>query len=150
MIRSTPIGFEADEESLKEMVNSIQQFKNLSIEGFVFGILKNNVIDRLQMDRLVIAADPFAVTFHKAIDLSVDLMNDILWLNQFPLIDTILTSGGALNAVDGTDQILMMKKTFNGNIMGAGKIIPEQLSSLHEKLGLDWYHGRNIVGDPGN
>jgi copper homeostasis protein CutC len=77
-------------------------------------------------------------------------MNDLKWLNQFPQIDTILTSGGALNAVDGIEQILMMKKIFNGKIMGAGKIIPKQLSSLHEQLGLDWYHGRNIVGEHGS
>jgi len=146
MIRSTPIGFEADDETLMEMIYSIQQFKNLPIEGFVFGILKNDLVDQVQVNKLVMAADPFAITFHKAIDLSTDLMNDIKWLNQFPQIDTILTSGGALNATDGIEQLLMMKKTFNGNIMAAGKISPEQLSSLHEKLGLDWYHGQNIVG----
>ena len=150
MIRSTPVGFEADEETLKEMIYSIQQFKNLPIEGFVFGILKNNLVDQVQINKLVMAADPFPITFHKAIDLSDDLMNDLRWLNQFPQIDTILTSGGALNAIDGTDKILLMKKAFKGNIMAAGKISPEQLSSLHEKLGLDWYHGRSITGELGN
>ena len=131
-------------------MDSIRQFKNLPIEGFVFGILKNNVVDQIQINKLVMAVNPFAITFHKAIDLSTDLMNDLRWLNQFPQIDTILTSGGALDAIDGIEQMRMMKKTFNGKIMAAGKIIPEQLPSLHEKLSLDWYHGRNIVGDLGN
>jgi copper homeostasis protein CutC len=41
MIRSTPIGFEASKENMDDMIDSIEQFKTLPIDGFVIGLLKN-------------------------------------------------------------------------------------------------------------
>jgi copper homeostasis protein len=90
-------------------------------------------------------AYPFHVTFHKAIDMSDDIADDIGWLNQFAQVDTLLTSGGAIKAVDGIDNILEMKSIFKGQIMAAGKIVPEVLPPLHSALRLEWYHGRSIV-----
>ena len=48
-------------------------------------------------------------------------------------------------AIDGVTGILEMKEMFRGNIMAAGKIIPEVLDVLHDQLGLQWYHGRAIL-----
>ena len=145
MIRHTETGFEADQAVLDKMLYSISKMKHLEIEGFVFGVLKNNEIDRRFMIKLLNAANPFPVTFHKAIDLSQHLESDIQWINDHSLIDTILTSGGAMTAAEGVDQILRMKKLFDGEIMAGGKIMASNLEELHEKLGLNWYHGRKIV-----
>ncbi len=145
MIRSTEIGYEANEEELQEMINTIFLLKELSIEGFVFGLLKNNKIDRVSMLPLIEAAFPLPVTFHKAIDLVDNADEDIRWLNQFENIDTILTSGGAIKATEGIERIQELKKIFRGNVMAAGKIVPDDLEILHPQLGLKWYHGRRIV-----
>jgi len=147
MIRSTEEGFEADEFNLQEMLQSIDHFKNLSIDGFVIGVMKNNAIDREAMRQIINHTSPLPVTFHKAIDESEKLAEDVRWLNEFQEIDTILTSGGALKANEGAAKILEMKSLFHGTIMAGGKILPGQLPALHELLGLHWYHGRGIVGD---
>lgn len=145
MIRATESGFEADAPVLKEMIDSIKALKQLPLEGFVFGVMKNNRVDREAMLTLLQNAFPLRVTFHKAIDLSENIQDDIEWLNQFAHLDTILTSGGAARAIDGIEGIQEMKSIFRGEVMAAGKITPEVLPALHSKLNLLWYHGRAVV-----
>lgn len=146
MIRSTLQGFEANDEVLNEMLRSIDRFKMLTIEGFVIGLLKYGTVDRIAMEKLLRHAAPYPITFHKAIDQSSKVMEDIAWMNDFSGIDTILTSGGAVKAEDGIAHILMLKSIFNGKIMAGGAIEPVHFPSLHDKLQLEWYHGRSIVG----
>lgn len=150
MIRETASGFEADEFVLKRMLQSIDELKKIPIDGFVIGVMKNNRVDQEAMKQIFKHCFPLPITFHKALDESNQVFKDVLWLNEFRAIDTILTSGGAINAGDGEEKILAMKSIFNGEIMAGGKIMPDQLGSLHEHLGLNWYHGRGIVGDLGN
>ena len=150
MIRNTEVGFEADELILEKMVQSIEEFKSLPIDGFVTGVMKNNRIDKEAMKRIIIHSNPLPITFHKAIDGSDDINEDVLWINEFPALDTILTSGGAEKASDGIGKILEIKSLFSGSVMACGKIRPHQLDSLHEHLGLEWYHGRGIVGELGD
>jgi copper homeostasis protein len=145
MIRETEVGFESDAAVLEKMKSAISQFKSLSIDGFVIGLLKNNRLDREAMKALIECCSPFPVTVHKAIDLSQNVQEDLQWLNQFEKVDTILTSGGQRTALEGIDQILKMKSVFERDIMAAGKITNDQLPALHNALGLTWYHGRNIL-----
>ena len=145
MVRETEEGYEADDRVVGKMIEAIEQLKKLPIDGFVFGVLKGDTIDKEAMIALLRHADPFPVTFHKAIDEVGALEEEIHWLNQYSQIDTILTSGGAIRAIDGMQQIQEMKHLFNGEIMGAGKITPEVLVQLHPKVQLNWYHGRAIL-----
>ena len=145
MIRATEEGYAADEKIINEMISSIHDLKVLPVEGFVFGVLKNNRIDQDAMKRLLGEAFPKSVTFHKAIDLSENIPADLDWLNQHAQVDTVLSSGGAVKAIDGVEGILEMKSLFNGHVMGAGKITSDVLPTLHELLQLQWYHGRAIV-----
>jgi copper homeostasis protein len=144
MIRETETGFAASEDVLQNMIAAIQIFRSMPVDGFVFGILKNQMVDRNTMNTLLDHAASFPVTFHKAIDSSSQIMEDISWLNQFPQIDTLLTSGGMPKAKEGIAQIREMKKYFLRNIMAAGKITPDVLQELHEALQLEWYHGRGV------
>ena len=145
MIRETEEGFESDEAVLLKMESAIRNFKSIPIDGFVIGLTKNNRIDRDATARLIETCKPFPVTIHKAIDHSAYVEEDLLWLNQFPTVDTILTSGGKATAREGIDEILKMKAVFKGNIMAAGKITNDQLHMLHDALEVPWYHGRNIL-----
>lgn len=147
MIRETEEGYEADDLILEKMLQSIEQIKKLPIDGFVIGVMKDHRIDRDAMKRIMLQASPIHITFHKALDESDQIPNDIEWLNAYVEIDTILTSGGAVTALTGAEKILQMKSIFRRTIMAGGKIIPEQLEVLHQMLNLKWYHGRGIVGD---
>lgn len=145
MIRETETGYEADDIDFEKMKNRIAEMYELPIDGFVFGILKNNRLDREIMTQLIKACGHHHITFHKALDESTDIADDIAWLNTCPTVDTILTSGSAVRALDGVEQILKMKGMFHGHVMAAGKILAGDLDDLHSRLGLNWYHGRAIV-----
>ena len=139
------INLEASKEILDDMIGSIEQFKTLPIDGFVIGLLKNSVVDRTGMEKIFEHTFPLPTTFHKAIDESKTIFEDLEWMNHVDAIDTILTSGGAETAFQGIEKILKMKSVFKKTIMAGGKILPQHLESLHSKLNLGWYHGRNIV-----
>jgi copper homeostasis protein len=145
MVRATETGYEADPSAMKEMIDSIIAIKQLQVDGFVFGVMEKNRIDRAAMLTLLQHAAPLPVTFHKAIDLSDHIADDLEWLNQQQQIDTILTSGGAVKAIDGIEKIFEMKSLFRGQVMAAGKITPDVLPELHNRLQLQWYHGRAII-----
>ncbi|MEP6646838.1 MAG: copper homeostasis protein CutC [Saprospiraceae bacterium] len=150
MIRSTEEGYGADKYTLQNMIDSIRQFKKIPADGFVIGIMKNNIIDKEAMMQIIHHTVPKKITFHKAIDASHDLYRDIMWLNEQHAIDTLLTSGGVGIAHEGIEKILMMKSFFKKTIMAGGKITSYNLDALHKKTNLDWYHGRSIVGELGN
>jgi copper homeostasis protein len=145
MIRHTETGFEANSRAQDVMMRSVLELKTLPINGFVFGILKGRHIDREAMLTLLGVAHPLPVTFHKAIDLCKDIESEIAWLNEQGQIDTILTSGGAVQAIDGAVQIRAMRKEFSRQIMAGGKIMRDDLPMVHAALGLGWYHGRKIL-----
>lgn len=149
MIRNTEDGYEAGELILEKMLHSIDLYKKLPVNGFVIGVMKDHRIDKGAMERIILRASPVPITFHKALDESVNIPGDVAWLNTYPEIDTILTSGGAETAFVGAENILQMKSIFKGTIMAGGKIIHEQLDPLHALLDLKWYHGRSIVRDLG-
>ncbi|MEO6132414.1 MAG: copper homeostasis protein CutC [Saprospiraceae bacterium] len=147
MIRCTESGYHADKSEMQQMIDSIREFKRIHVDGFVVGIMKHDLIDKDVMLQVINHAAPVHITFHKAIDASHNLYRDLLWLNEHPSVDTVLTSGGATVARDAVDKIVMMKSFFKRNIMAGGKITANNLLALHEKLNLDWYHGRSIVGE---
>ena len=145
MIRETEAGYEADDEVLQKMISAVGSFKEIPVDGFVFGLMKSGRIDRGKMEVLLQYASPIPVTFHKAIDASVDVMDDLQWMHQQSLIDTILTSGQMSTAEEGAENILSMKTISGKRIMPGGRITNDNVEALHEKLGLEWYHGRQIV-----
>src|SRR5690606_25250474 len=101
MIRETPVGFDAGENELELMVAAMGRFRSLPIEGFVLGVMQDDRVDLPALTRLLKAAHPLPVTFHKAIDTSRDLIADVIALNSYTGVDTLLSSGGADTALEG-------------------------------------------------
>ena len=145
MIRETEAGFDIDPMVFEKMKSSIEKFKQLQIDGFVIGVLKNGRLDNVMMEKLFVVCNPYSCTVHKAIDSSEQMMEDARWLNGFENVDTILTSGGKRTVMEGMEEILKMKEVFGKDIMAGGKVVKGNVKELHERLGLRWYHGRAIV-----
>jgi copper homeostasis protein len=59
--------------------------------------LKGDAIDHDLLSRVLIAAAPLKITFHRAFEELSDPLGAIQELKQYPQIDTILTSGGKGN-----------------------------------------------------
>lgn len=145
MIRETEDGYAADDYTVAHMKDHISVLKQLPIDGFVFGLLKGGAIDEKAMEALLHEAYPLPVTFHKAFDAIKDPDPAIRWLNGHSQIDCILTSGNAVQAIDGIDTILQTMQSYRGQTMPGGKITYQNVDALHQHLNASWYHGRKIV-----
>ncbi len=132
---------------LEEIKRAIDNFKELSIKGVVFGFLKNNEVDLELTSEMASYAHPLEVTFHKAIDFTLDPIKEAKRISQIPGIQRILTSGGKTTAEEGKGVLIKMQKVVGKNltIIAAGKVTVQNLTLLHQTIGAKEYHGRRIV-----
>ena len=115
-----------------------------------FGLLKSNKnIDYISMERLVKKAYPMSVTFHKAIDITSDILNSIEKLVPISGITSILSSGGEKTAYHGKERMKEIINRFRNrfNVIVAGSITESNLTEIHNFIGAKEYHGRKIVGN---
>ena len=150
MIRPRGGGFCYSLSDLKEIQNQINVFKSIGIKHIVCGILKkNNRVDIDNFKKISDVCHPMKITFHKAIDKSIDFFNDIEALVRTNRLDSLLTSGRANSAAEGSETIKKVVNIFEGNIkvIAAGKITSTNLINIHEKIGGKYYHGRKILGN---
>ena len=83
------------------MLEDVKAFKNHGADGIVFGILNpDGTIDKERSERVIEAARPLPVTFHRAFDMSKDLFQSLEDLIDLG-VDRILTSGGEPTVMEG-------------------------------------------------
>jgi copper homeostasis protein len=153
MIRSRGGDFNYTVDEVQAMISQINPFKSLRIKGFVIGATKRDengatILDISAIIQLCRACHPYPVTIHKCIDTCTDIIAECIKLKSISNVAYVLSSGGKPTAVEGTSMLLKMKETLGPEIqvIGAGKITKENLLLLDRELGLQYYHGRKIVG----
>ena len=101
MIRPREGDFCYRDGELEIMAHEILAAKRLAMDGIVLGILRpNKTIDVARTSKLVQLAYPLPVTFHRAFDQTIDLLQaleDVICAGA----RRILTSGGRQRAVSG-------------------------------------------------
>ena len=138
--------FQATQDHISAMLDSIQMFQSMNFEGYVLGLLDGNKrVDWKNLEKLLVKNSDSKITFHKAIDSSTKILEDIKILNNYPSIDYILTSGGSKTALDGAEMILKMSEISNAKIMAGGSILMSNLEKVKKAIPLSAYHGRKIV-----
>ncbi|MEC7927450.1 MAG: copper homeostasis protein CutC [Candidatus Neomarinimicrobiota bacterium] len=150
MIRPRKGNFIYNEKEIMEMESKIEMCKNIGITEVVFGLLKSDKnIDYISTERLVKKAYPMSVTFHKAIDITSDILNSIERLVPISGITSILSSGGEKTAYHGKERMKVIINRFRNrfNVIVAGSITESNLTEIHNFIGAKEYHGRKIVGN---
>ena len=139
--------FVYDEAALEQMIDDIEFCKTVGAAGVVVGALTpEGAIDLPAMRRLVAAARPLPVTFHRAFD--------VCTIDPFTALDQIialgcarlLTSGQAPTAWDGRNLINLLVRRAGCRLIvmpGAG-ITPANLPSLAAITHAAEYHGTRI------
>jgi len=88
-------------EEYETMARDVLRAKELGADGVVIGgLTRDGEVDRDRIRRLLEAAHPLAVTFHRAFDASRNL-DEALDVVQELGVKRILTSGGAATAEEG-------------------------------------------------
>jgi copper homeostasis protein len=147
MIRPRGENFVYTAEEFKQMQSDILALKELKIDGFVFGILKEDSTVNLEQNKtLVDLAKPFPCTFHRAFD---EVQNPFQALEQ--LIDcgfkTILTSGQAQNVTEGMGQLaeLVSKADNRIVIMPGGGLRSTNIENIQQNTKAIFYHSSAII-----
>ena len=150
MIRPRAGNFSYNDQELNRMKEDILFCKDLNVQGVVFGILdQNKTIDVENMKYLSDTADDLEITFHKAIDQTDSIIDEIDRLLTIGSISSVLTSGGGFNAHAGSRLLKKALEKYENiiTIIPAGSITKNNIHELHQIIGAKEYHGRKIVGD---
>ena len=148
MVRSRPGNFTYNKNDVNTMLDSIEFCQKNGINDIAFGALNSKrKIDEKIINQIVSKYKGLNITFHKAIDLVDNQINEIKKLLKFNQIKAVLTSGGQKNAVDGQENIKKLSERFKDEIgiIAAGSITNKNIKKIHKTLGLKIYHGKKIV-----
>lgn len=147
MIRPRGGNFNYSDQEFEEMLNSIQKFKALGVNGFVFGVLtEQNSIDIKRNKKLVNAASPYPCTFHRAFDEIQNFnqgLEDIISCG----FSTLLSSGLAACAMDGLAILKQMVDQANTriHIMPGGGVRSSNTIEILQATGANFIHSSAIT-----
>lgn len=143
LVRPRGGDFVFSEDETESMLRDIDICKSLGVNGVVIGALdRDGNIDLPLMRRLISAARPLKVTFHRAFDECADpsaALEDIISLG----CDILLTSGHAPSAYEGRALISRLILQAAGRIIimpGAG-IKPANINEISLATGALQFHG---------
>jgi copper homeostasis protein len=142
MIRPRGSDFCYSEEEFAIMQRDILQAKQLGAEGVVFGLLDlDGTIDTRRTKQLVALAAPLKVTFHRAFDMTPDLVASLREL-QTTGVGCVLTSGGQQTAIEGAATLKQLVQAVDNGIgiMAASGIEADNVADLLDRTGVREVH----------
>lgn len=148
MIRPRGGDFVYSDFEFEQMKSEILAFKKLQVDGFVFGILKEDgTINEQQNAELVALAKPLPCTFHRAFDGVKNKFQALESLTECGF-KTILTSGKIRNVVDGINVLAALVEKANNRIviMPGGGLRSTNIGLLKEKTKAVFYHSSAVIG----
>ena len=141
------LDFVYDEEAVSQMESDIAFCRSAGVAGVVVGALTpDGAIDLPAMRRLVAAAGPLSVTFHRAFDVcsedpfkAVDIIISLLCTR-------LLTSGMAPPAWEGKELIARLVRHAGDRliIMPGSGVRPDNLTALAAATSAPEFHGTAI------
>lgn len=152
MIRPRAGGFEWSGAEVAVMEGDIACARDLGLAGVVIGaVLPDGSPDAAVLSRLLRAADGMDVTYHRAVDLAPDPAAAMLILRDLG-IGRVLSSGGALRAIDGLDRLAAMQAaTPEITVMPGSGVSLATLPAIRAALpGLREIHASCAVSVPAN
>ena len=142
LVRPRGGSFTFSEEEVEEMLGSIATCKEIGVNAIVIGALDaSGNVDIPVMQRLIGAARPLSVTFHRAFDVCaapLKAFEDIISLG----CDRLLTSGHEASAYDGRRLIGQLVEKSAGRIVvmaGCG-VKPYNIVEIERASGAPEYH----------
>ncbi len=116
MIRPRPGPFRFSAGECEAMLADIAHGMRAGADGMVIGVLSaSGTVDEEWTRRLVEAARPLPVTFHRAFDRTPDLEASLELLASLG-VSRVLTSGGAATALEGRDRLRRLRERGGSRI----------------------------------
>jgi copper homeostasis protein len=150
LIRARGGDFRYTSEEYETMARDVTAAKELGAEGVVVGALtETGQVDRDGVRRLIDAAHPLPVTFHRAFDASRDL-DEALDVLQELGVQRVLTSGGERTAEAGIGQLkrLVSQARDRITILAGGGIDESNAARIVRETGVREIHLRGTRSQP--
>jgi copper homeostasis protein len=148
LVRPRVGDFVYTDDEFEIMKRDIAVAKELGADGVVIGILTpDGEVDADRLAELHAVASPLSVGFHRAFDAVKD-QDEALELLVSLQFDTILTSGAAETAAEGTPRIkhLVERAGDRIGIIAGGSITSGNVGALIQGTGVQIVHGRSFSG----
>jgi copper homeostasis protein len=142
IIRPRPADFCYSDEEFECMQRDVELAKSEGANGVVLGILQpDGKVDVRRTQQLVELARPLSVTFHRAFDMSADLveaLEDVCATGA----DRVLTSGGRQECLQGLGTVagLVKQARHRITIMAGGRIRINDAATIIEQTGVTEIH----------
>jgi copper homeostasis protein len=152
MVRPHGQSFCYSEDDIDIMKNDIRMIRSIGANGVVIGMLdKEGNVDFRQLEELVAEAGPMAVTFHRAIDSSLNIIESARKLDRYKEIKTILTSGGHGDWESRMDTLKKLKEICKETeiLIGSG-LSKENIRDVHTQIGTNCYHFGTAIREDQN
>lgn len=148
MLRLRGGDFVYNRQEKDALLNSLEILLNFNCKSIVFGALtQKGTVDTAFLEEITSYLGDQVICFHKAIDYTIDILEACSILSSFEKVTEVLSSGAAQTAIEGHTMLNKMNRALrtDQNLIAAGKILPENLSELHNLVNLEYYHGRKII-----
>lgn len=149
MIRPRGGDFNYSDSEFEQMKSDILNFKQLDIDGFVFGILKeNNEIDFNRNETLIELSKPLKCAFHRAFDRTSNLeisLEQVIDLG----FKTILTSGLTTNVNEGKENLKKLVELASNRIeiMPGGGLRSSNIEEINTFTEANYFHSSALIND---
>ncbi|MCY1648386.1 copper homeostasis protein CutC [Caulobacter sp. SL161] len=143
MIRPRHGDFCYDARDLDAMRRDIDAVRGYGLPGVTIGASQaNGALDLKVLRKLVEQAEGLGTTLHRAFDVVPD-MSEALEIAVELGFERVLTSGGALNALDATDRLAALVEQACGriSIMAGAGVRPGNIAELVRRTGVREAHG---------
>lgn len=131
--------FITNPNEVEEMIQTIRKIKRLGnsyLDGFVMGyITPNGDYDHESMSKLIAAAKPYKITYHKASDFFI---SDLKFFEEFG-VDTVLTQGTNKEPIEKNVELLTKLRRSDSKVellLGGGVTLEniEELASISSSI----------------
>lgn len=142
LIRPRGGNFDYNSDEKEVMLKDIQFSKSIGIHGVVVGALnQDNELDETFLKEIIKLHGSTPITFHKAFDEVKDWKSSLEKLIELGF-RRILTSGQAINASEGIEQLIQMKKLASNRIeiMVGGGVNAKNIAEIKTKVIPDAIH----------
>ncbi len=152
MVRPRVGDFVYNNDELQAMEKEILYYKQLGVNGVVFGVLnEKGEINLKAVKQLIAVARPMSVTFHRAFDLCVNPLKELDKLIAAGA-DRVLSSGCKPSVPEGLDNLEQFVKHADNKIiiLPGGGISSSNAKQIVQRLGANELHlsGKQLVKSP--
>ena len=143
MIRPRAGDFVYSATEIETMLESIRLAKELGVESVVLGVLDSEgYVDRAVLGRLITAAEPLDIVFHRAFDECANPQATLDYLMQVG-VDRLLTSGQQPTAALGIPLLRSLVEQADSRltIMPGAGIDAQNIRDIAISVGATAYHG---------